>query len=100
MGYLQEPKHKETEIEYHKTLTKTDLERIIKEVTTTHPEGSEAVMTIAEMLKAEGREEGRGEGKLEVVKNAVREGIEPALIVKLTGLPKKEVEKVAREMAN
>ena len=65
-------------------------------------------MTIAEMLRAEGREEGRkegkeegrGEGKLEVVKNAIREGIEPALIVKLTGLPKKEVEKVAREMAN
>jgi predicted transposase/invertase (TIGR01784 family) len=69
-------------------------------------------MTIAEMLRAEGREEGRtkgreegrkegrGEGKLEVVKNAIREGIEPTLIVKLTGLSKKEVEKVAREMAN
>ncbi|HHV07275.1 MAG TPA: Rpn family recombination-promoting nuclease/putative transposase [Firmicutes bacterium] len=111
VGYLQELEDKQTGIECLKTmmsyvfgvgknLGRTDVDRIIKEIETTYPEGSEAVMTIAEMLRAEGREEGREEGRLEVVKNAIKEGMELALISKLTGFSKEEVEKIARAMAN
>ena len=45
-----------------------------------------------------GRKEGRKEGKLEVVRNALREGTEIDLIAKLTGLSKKEIEKIAEEI--
>ncbi|NMA04637.1 MAG: hypothetical protein GX925_08015 [Clostridiales bacterium] len=54
-------------------------------------------MTIAEQLIQEGMEKGREEGKLEVAKNALKEGAEIDLIAKLTGLSKKEIEKIARE---
>ncbi|MFW5648269.1 MAG: hypothetical protein ACOCG5_04220 [Candidatus Alkaliphilus sp. MAG34] len=42
-----------------------------------------------------GRKEGRKEGKLEVVRNASKEGTEIDLIAKLAGLSKKEIEKIA-----
>lgn len=47
--------------------------------------------------KKEGIEKGRKEGKLEVVRNALKEGTEIDLIAKLTGLSKKEIEKIAEE---
>ena len=69
-------------------------------------------MTLAEIFRKEGKEEGilkgmeKGmevgakQGKIEVAKNAIREGMEPGLISKLTGLPKKEIEKIAKEIGN
>ena len=47
--------------------------------------------------KKEGIEKGRKEGKLEVVRNALKEGTEIDLIAKLTGLSKEEIEKIAEE---
>ena len=44
-----------------------------------------------------GKKEGKKEGKLEVVRNALKEGTEIDLIAKLTGLSKKEIEKIAEE---
>jgi hypothetical protein len=38
-----------------------------------------------------GMEVGAKQGKIEVAKNAIREGMELGLIEKLTGLPKKEI---------
>jgi predicted transposase/invertase (TIGR01784 family) len=73
-------------------------------------------MTLAEIFREEGKEEGilkgmekgmeKGievgakQGKIEVAKNAIREGMELGLIAKLTGLPKKEIEKIAKEIGN
>ena len=69
-------------------------------------------MTLAEIFREEGKEEGilkgmeKGievgakQGKIEVAKNAIREGMELGLISKLTGLPKKEIEKIAKEIGN
>ena len=73
-------------------------------------------MTLAEILREEGKNEGRIQGikegleqgleigaknrALEVARKAVHEGVELPLIAKLTGLTKKEVEKLAKEMKN
>jgi len=66
----------------------------LKKVEKTYPEGSEFVMTLADILREEGEERGirKGEkrgirkGKELVVKNAIKEGMELRLIEKLTGL--------------
>jgi predicted transposase/invertase (TIGR01784 family) len=58
------------------------------------------LMTLAEKLREEGLKEGLEKGKLEVARNAIKEGMELNLIAKLTGLPKKEIEKIAAEMDN
>jgi len=59
-------------------------------------------MTLADIWREEGKEEGRQEGlrkgKESVVKNAVKEGVEVRLIEKLTGLSRREIEKIAQEM--
>jgi len=77
-------------------------------------------MTLAEILREEGKNEGRIQGlkegleqglekgmevgaknrALEVARKAVHEGVELPLIAKLTGLTKKEVEKLAKELNN
>ncbi len=44
-----------------------------------------------------GKLEGKKEGKLEVAKKALREGMEIDLIVKLTGLSEKEIKELAKE---
>ena len=128
--YLQELEDKHTGIEYFETLmryifnARADLTRadfnsvnsVVKKIETTYPEGSEVVMTLAEIFREEGKEEGilkgmekgmeKGievgakQGKIEVAKNAIREGMELGLIAKLTGLSKKEIEKIAKEIGN
>jgi len=77
-----------------KDLTIKHIYNVIKKIS---PERSDDIMTIAEQLIQEGMEKGREEGKLEVAKNALKEGAEIDLIAKLTGLSKKEIEKIARE---
>jgi len=93
-------------------LTRADFNSVVKKIETTYPEGSEVVMTLAEIFRKEGKEEGilkgmeKGievgakQGKIEVAKNAIREGMELGLISKLTGLSKKEIEKIAKEIGN
>ncbi len=67
--YLQRIEDKQSGIEYFETLiryvfsagrnlTRSDVDEIIERIETTYPEGSELVMTIAEMLREEGMERG------------------------------------------
>ena len=127
ISYLRELDDKQTGIEYFETLmryifnaradlTRADFNSVVKKIETTYPEGSEVVMTLAEIFREEGKEEGilkgmekgmeKGievgakQGKIEVAKNAIREGMELGLISKLTGLSKKEIEKIAKEIGN
>jgi len=101
-------------------LTKNDINKIIHKIETTYPGGSDTIMTLAEILREEGKNEGRIQGikegmekgmekgmevgakniALEVARKAVHEGVELPLIAKLTGLSKKEVEKLAQELKN
>lgn len=125
VALLQELEDKETGLEYFEILmryvfsarpdfSKDDLYELVKKIETTYPEGSEKVMTLAQAFREEGKEEGiikgmeRGiekgievgakRGKLEVARNAIKEGVELDLIVRLTSLSKKEIEAIAKEM--
>lgn len=53
------------------------------------------------ILKEEGILEGRKEGEkikaIEVVKNMLREGLDTRIIVRVTGIYRKEVEEIKRE---
>ncbi len=111
ISYLRELDNKQTGIEYFETLmryifnaradlTRVDFNAVVKKIETTYPEGSEVVMTLAEIFREEGVKAGAKQGKIEVAKNAIREGMELGLIAKLTGLPKKEIEKIAKEIGN
>lgn len=72
--YFSEIEDKETGIEYFETLmkyifsarvdlTKKDIKEIINKIENTYPEGSEAIMTLAEKFREEGKEEGIIEGR-------------------------------------
>lgn len=72
--YLQELEDKQTGIEYFETfikyifnarvnLTKKDINQIIDEIGKTYPEGSELVMTLADIFRQEGKEEGIQQGE-------------------------------------
>ncbi len=45
-----------------KSLTSSDVSKIVKKIETTYPEGSEVVMTLAEKLREEGLKEGLEKG--------------------------------------
>lgn len=53
-----------------------------------------------EIGRREGRQEGILEEKQEIAKNLMKEGTEIALIVKVTGLSKSQVEKLKLELDN
>lgn len=63
-----------------------------------HPDIEDRVMTIAQKLRASGKEEGRQEGKLEakleVARRMLAEGTEMAFIVKLTGLSIQQIKEL------
>ncbi len=117
--YLRELEDKQTGIEYFETLmryifnagknlTKSDVNEIIEKIEDAYPEGSEVVMTLAEMFKEEGImkgmergiEVGAKQGKLEVAKRLINMELPIEQIVDATGLPKKEIERIAKEMDN
>ena len=121
--HLRELEDRETGIEYFETLiryvfsartnlTRTDVDEIIKKIEGTYPEGSEVIMTLIERIREEGKEEGKEEGiltgmelgarqnKAEVAKNLIKLNLAIEQITEATGLPKKEVEKIAAEMGH
>lgn len=113
--YLQELEDKQTGIEYFETvmryvfsaaknLNREDVDKIVNTVGNIYPEGSDIMMTLADILRDEGKKEGEKEGikkgKELVVKNALKEGVDLLLIEKLTGVSKQEIEKIAKEMEN
>lgn len=61
-------------------------------------EGGELVMTIAEQLRQEGIREGIREGIIKTAKNAIVKGMKVEDIVDLTGLTKKEIDEIRKEM--
>ncbi|MFA1819519.1 Rpn family recombination-promoting nuclease/putative transposase [Virgibacillus oceani] len=73
--YLQELVDRETGIKYFETLiryifhardnfTEKDANEVIHKLERTYSEGSELLMTLAEVLRKEGKEEGRKEDKI------------------------------------
>jgi len=54
--------------------------------------------TAKEEGRAEGREEGEKKGKLEVARNALAEGIEPTIVVKITNLSLKTILKIKEDL--
>ncbi len=89
-------------------LTKTDVNKIIKNIEVTYPEGSEVVMTLIEKIREEGIEEGMEKGmelgakqrNIEIAKKLAKINFPIEQIVDITGLTKKEVEKIAAEINN
>ena len=69
-------------------------------------------MTLAQVFREEGKEEGLMRGmergievgvkqeKLEIARNALKEGMEIDLVVKFTKLSKKKIEAIAKEIDN
>ncbi|MDD3272351.1 MAG: Rpn family recombination-promoting nuclease/putative transposase [Syntrophomonadaceae bacterium] len=113
--YLRELEDKQTGIEYFETLmkyifnaradlTRADFNAVVNKIETTYPEGSEVVMTLAEIFREEGMEKGievgAKQGKIEVAKRLIKMGLSMEQIVDATGLPKKEIEKIAKEIGN
>ncbi|MDI9259609.1 hypothetical protein [Alicyclobacillus sendaiensis] len=58
------------------------------------------VSKLAEELYEEGRMEGRMEGHMEIVGNMLRKGMKIEDIAEMTGLPKQEIEELARKQAH
>ena len=105
--YLQELEDEGTRREYFETLivyvynagknlTEPDIDKLIKKVGTIDPEGSEAAMTIAEMLREAGMKKGIEQGLRKVIINSIRKGLPLKDIAEITGLEKEEVAKVAQ----
>ncbi|MBU5436798.1 Rpn family recombination-promoting nuclease/putative transposase [Tissierella sp. MSJ-40] len=127
VAYLQELDDRETGIEYFETfiryifsarsnLTKRDVEEIIEEIEKSYPEGSEVIMTIIERYREEGLIKGMEKGiergmekgielgenrkKIEVAKNLLKINLPIEQIIDVTGLTKKEMEKLIEESIN
>lgn len=88
--YLRELDNKQTGVEYFETfmryilnagqkLSKKDIEEIMVKIESVYPEGSEAAMTLAEILREEGKLKGLEEGKLKGLEEGKLKGIEEAL---------------------
>jgi len=93
--HLRELDDKQTGIEYFETfmryifnvgqkLAKGDIEDIIKKFEKTYPEGSEVVMTLAEVLRQEGKEEGKKKKKKKKKKKEKKETLYKTAIRLLT----------------
>lgn len=76
--HLLELEDKQTGMEYLETvfryllsaradLTKDDFNELVKKIETIYPEGSDRIMTLAELFREEGKEEGRKEGEMEAL---------------------------------
>lgn len=88
-----------------KNVTITDAEKLRQMIEKSYPKGSEAVMTLAEILREEGKQEGKQEGKeegkeagkREVAKKLMNKNYSVEVITDVTGLAKQEVEQLAEE---
>jgi predicted transposase YdaD len=82
--YLRQIEDKSSGIEYFETLmryifsaradlTKKNINEIIDKIENTYPEGSEAIMTLAEKFREEGKEEGIIKGMMEGIDKGRKE---------------------------
>ncbi|MCG5102675.1 Rpn family recombination-promoting nuclease/putative transposase [Oceanobacillus sp. APA_J-5(13-2)] len=112
--YLRELEDKQAGIEYFETMlhyifsaatnvTRGNMDEISKKIKQNYPEGSGIMMSLADMLREEGKKEGKKqgveEGKREMkeilVKNSIEKGLDFRVIEEITGLPQKEIQKIA-----
>lgn len=77
---------------------KTKLSEMISIASQISVKGSELVMTVAEQLRQEGIREGIKEGIIKIAKNAIVKGLKEEDIIELTGLTKKEIDKIRKDM--
>jgi|SRR5690625_675154 len=112
LQYLQELDDKQTGIEYFETfmryifsvaknLSREDIDEIIGKIENIYPEGSELVMTLADILREEGKEEGKKEGKKEGIKEValemLRKGFAVELVAEVTHMDVKEIRKLKEQ---
>ena len=85
-----------------KSLAKNDIHKIIKQIKTNYPEGGEVVMTIARILREEGRMEGllkgRKEGREDVARRSLLKGLAVEDIVEITGLKREIIEEIKKKI--
>lgn len=107
--YLSELNDKQTGIEYFKTfmlyivsaaknITSEDTEKIINKIERDYSEGSEIIMTLADIWKEEGIRKGEARLAKRFVKNAIQEGMDIGKIEKLTEMSREEIEKIKQEL--
>lgn len=85
-----------------KYLTEKEVDKVIEKI----PEGSDVVMTLAEMYRKEGEmkgekrgyEKGKKEGIQEVAKNLIIKGLSVKDIAEATGLDEEKIEKIQRDI--
>lgn len=105
--YLRELEDRQTGMEYFKTviryifsaaknLTRNDMNKIVKKIENTYPEGSELVMTLADILREEGKQEGKKEGIKAVALEMLKKGSSIHFVAEVTHLDVKEIEKLKR----
>lgn len=75
----------------HRHLTKKQYYDIINHIENTYQEGSELAMTLAEIFRNEGKEEGRAEGRAVLANTAIR------LITKFVAPPSEDIKKKIHE---
>lgn len=79
----------------NRDLTDRDMEIVVERIEHRFPEGSETIMTLAEIYmekgKTEGRAEGILEGKREIARNLLSLNVSLEKIVKATGLSEDEI---------
>ena len=81
-----------------KSLAKNDINKIIKQVKTNYPEGGEVVMTIARILREEGRMEGLLKGREDVARRSLLKGLTVEDIVEITGLKRETIEEIKKKI--
>lgn len=101
LTFLREIENKEKGIDYLETmmryvfstgknLTEEDAQQVMKQIETTYPEGSEVIVTLAEIYMAK--------GKMEVAKNLIVKGLSTKDIMEVTGLEEKEINKIKKQV--
>jgi len=77
-----------------KNLTRGDVAEIVKEIENTYAEGSELVMTLADILREEGKEEGIKAVAIEMLKK----GLSIQFVAEVTDMDVKEVKRLKEEV--
>ena len=77
-----------------KYLTEKEMEQVIKKI----PEGSDVVMTLAEMYRKEGEKRGYEKGKADIIKKLILNGLSVEEIARMTETPKEEIEQIQCEI--
>jgi len=107
--YLQELDDKQAGMKYFETfmryifstaknLTREDAAEIVKKVEKTYPEGSELVMTLADILREEGKEEGKEEGIKAVALEMLKKGSSIHFVAEVTHMDVQEVKRLKEEV--